>query len=430
MLRRQNKMYELNTLKNGIRCVGHIMPERDSLSIGIWINAGARYESKREGGISHFLEHLLFKGTFRRSAEEIKEAIEGRGGAMNGFTSEEFTCYLVKVLNRDMGTALDVLSDMVLRPRLSSEDIEKERTVIKEEIKMYLDLPSHHVHDLLVEMLWPEQPLGRNLAGTIETVSAVTRADIREYKEKFYNPSNIVISACGNMRHGDFFDSCEEYFKSAPKGHKSVFEKATERQKKPELKILSKETEQTHLAMGMHAFGRNDPDRYVLSLLHIILGGNMSSRLFRELRERRGLVYEIGTHTKKFYDTGAFLISAGLDTRKIVKSLDLMIKELKKIKAKSVGKDEFERAKEFYRGQLLLGLEDTADHMLWVGEYMSADGKVPTPGEILDRIDKITPDDIRRVANRVFKNADLNLALIGPIKKSEERGISEVLTLR
>ena len=409
--------------------MGHIMPERDSLSIGVWINAGARYESEREGGISHFLEHLLFKGTSKRSAEEIKEAIEGRGGAMNGFTSEEFTCYLVKVLNRDMGTALDVLSDMVLRPRLSPKDIEKERTVIKEEIKMYLDLPSHHVHDLLVEMLWPEQPLGRNLAGTVETVSAITPEDIRGYKSRFYNPSNIVIAACGNMRHRDFFDSCEKHFKSAPRGRKSAFKKATERQEKPRLKILSKETEQTHLAMGMHAFGRNDPDRYTLTLLHIILGGNMSSRLFRELREKRGLVYEIGTHAKKFYDTGAFLISAGLDTKKIIRSLDLMTKEIKTMKTKLVGKDEFERAKEFYRGQLLLGLEDTADHMLWMGEYMSADGKIPAPGEILHKIDKITPDDIRRVAKRIFNDAGLSLALIGPINKSEEKRISEALTI-
>ncbi len=423
-------MYELNTLKNGIRCAGHNAPDRDSLSIGVWLKVGARYESKKEGGISHFLEHLLFKGTAGRSAEDIKEAIEGRGGAMNGFTSEEFTCYLVKVLNRDMETALDVLSDMVLNPRLSPEDTEKERTVIKEEIKMYLDLPSHHVHDLLVEMLWPAQPLGRNLAGTVETVSAITRKDINDYKNRFYNPSNIVIAACGNMRHRSFFDYCEKYFKAASAGQKSAFKKATEDQRRPGLTVLSKKTEQTHLAMGMHAFGRNDPDRYTLTLLHIILGGNMSSRLFRELRERRGLVYEIGTHTKKFYDTGAFLISAGLDTKKIIKSLNLITKELRKIKTKPVGKDEFERAREYYRGQLLLGLEDTIDHMLWMGEHISAEDKIPTPKEILDKIDKITPDDIKRVANRVFKDAGLNLALIGPINKAEEKRISEVLTLK
>jgi predicted Zn-dependent peptidase len=405
------------------------MPERDSLSIGVWINAGGRYEAEKESGISHFLEHLLFKGTLKRSAEEIKEAIEGRGGAMNGFTSEEFTCYLVKVLNRDMRAALDVLSDMVLKPRLSPKDIEKERTVIKEEIKMYLDLPSHHVHDLLVEILWPKQPLGRNLAGTVETVSAITPEDIRGYKNRFYNQSNIVIAACGNMRDGDFFDFCEEYFKSAPGGRGSAFKKAIEIQERPQLKILSKETEQAHLAMGVHAFGRNDPDRYTLTLLHIILGGNMSSRLFRELREKRGLVYEIGTHAKKFYDTGAFLISAGLDTKKVVKSLNLMTKEIKRVKTKPVGKDEFERAKEFYRGQLLLGLEDTADHMLWMGEYMSADGKIPAPAEILDKIDRITPDDLRRVAKRIFNDAGLNLALIGPINKPDEKRISEALTV-
>ncbi|OGX33662.1 MAG: hypothetical protein A3I43_04685 [Omnitrophica WOR_2 bacterium RIFCSPLOWO2_02_FULL_50_19] len=420
-------MYEFRTLKNGARCVVNEIPDRDSISIGIWLNVGARYEPKALGGVSHFLEHLLFKGTKKRSNEDIKEAIEGRGGAMNGFTSEEFTCYLVKVLNRDMDTALDILSDMVLNAKLAPEDIKKERTVIKEEIKLYMDLPNHHVHDLLMELLWPDQPLGRNLAGTAETVSSMERKDIVRYKERYYNPANIVISASGNLVADEFFASCEKYLNKARPGQKASYKEASEAQVKPKLKVLSKNTEQAHLAIGLRAFGRNDPDRYSLTLLNIILGGNMSSRLFRELREKRGLAYEINTHTKKLNDTGAFLVSAGLDNKNVIRSTELIMKELRKIKEKTVGKDEFERAREFYKGQLLLGLEDTLDQMLWMGEHLSAEGKIPTPQAVVAEIEKIDPDDVKRVAKRVLGDLRLNMAVIGTTDEAEEKRISEVL---
>jgi len=420
-------MYEFRTLNNGGRCVVREIPDRDSIAIGVWINVGARYEPKAMGGASHFLEHLLFKGTKKRSNEDIKEAIEGRGGAMNGFTSEEFTCYLVKVLSRDMDTALDVLSDMVLNARLAPEDIKKERTVIKEEIKLYMDLPNHHVQDMLMELLWPDQPLGRNLAGTVETVSTMKREDLLDYKQRYYNPANIVISASGSLVADEFFASCERYLNPASRGTRALYKKASEAQRKPKLKVLSKNTEQAHLAIGLRAFGRYDPDRYALTMLNIILGGNMSSRLFRELREKRGLAYEINTHTKKLNDTGAFLVSVGLDDKNVVRSTELIMKELGKIREKVVGKDEFERAREFYKGQLLLGLEDTLDQMLWMGEHLSAEGKIPTPQEVVAEIDRIEPEDVTRVAKRIFADQHLNMAVIGSTDKIGEKKISEVL---
>ncbi|KPK42586.1 MAG: hypothetical protein AMJ78_01880 [Omnitrophica WOR_2 bacterium SM23_29] len=423
-------MYESIILDNKTRCVGLNIPDRDSLSIGIWIKVGGRYEPQAKCGVSHFLEHLLFKGTTRRSGEEIKRAIEGRGGSINGFTTEEFTCYLVKVLSRDMDIALDILSDMILNSRLTLNDIEKERTVIIEEIKMYKDLPMHYVHELLAGLLWPNQPLGRFLAGTVESVSKIKRRDIRSFKNRFYNPRNIVVAACGKMQYRNFFTCCEKHFKKIPRSLKSTFRRAEVKQRKPQYKVLFRDTEQAHLSMGLHTFGRNDPDKHALNFLHIILGGNMSSRLFRELREKRGLVYEIGTHVKKFQDTGAFVISVGLDDKKIPKTIELILRELRKIKTKSVGAEEFNRAKEFYRGQLLLALEDTSDHMLWMGEHMVGEDKIPTPQEILDEIEKVTADDLMRVANRVFKNSRLNLALIGPTKKTDEKKIEEVLTIR
>ena len=420
-------MYRFKTFGNGGRFVAREIPDRDSISIGIWLNVGARYEPKAISGISHFIEHLLFKGTKKRTNDDIKEAIEGRGGAMNGFTSEEFTCYLVKVLSRDMDTALDILSDMVLNAKLDPVDIKKEKTVIQEEIKLYMDLPNHHVQDMLMELLWPDQPLGRNLAGTVETVSDMKRADISGYKNKYYNPANIVVSAAGNLDADRFFSSCEKYLDAARPGKKSSYKNASETQKRPNFKTLSKETEQAHLAIGIRAFGRSDPDKYALTMLNIILGGNMSSRLFKEIREKRGLAYEINTHTKKLNDTGAFLVSAGLDNKNVIKSTELVMKELKKIKDKTVGKDEFERAREFYKGQLLLGLEDTLDQMLWMGEHLSAEGKIPTPQEVVVEIEKITPDDVRRVAGRVFTDSHLNMAVIGTAGKSQEKNISEVL---
>ena len=402
-------------------------PDRDSIAIGVWINVGARYEPKAISGASHFLEHLLFKGTRKRSNEDIKQAIEGKGGAMNGFTSEEFTCYLVKVLSRDMDNALDVLSDMVLNAKLAADDIRKEKTVIAEEIKLYMDLPNHHVHDMLMEVLWPDQPLGRNLAGTVETVTGMSREELAGYKGKYYNPSNIVISAAGNLAADEFFSSCGRYLNAARQGPKASYKKASETQKRPSLKVLSKKTEQSHLAIGIRAFGRGDPDKYAFTMLNIILGGNMSSRLFRELREKRGLAYEINTHTKKLNDTGAFLVSAGLDSKNVVKSTELIMKELKKIKEKTVGKDEFERAREFYKGQLLLGLEDTLDQMLWMGEHLSAEDSIPTPQEVVAEIEKIEPDDLTRVAKRIFADPHLNMALIGTANTAEEKRISEVL---
>ena len=420
-------MYEISTLKNGARCVARSIPDRDSVAIGVWLNVGARYEPARLSGASHFLEHLLFKGTKKRSAEDIKQGIEGRGGAMNGFTSEEFTCYLVKVLNRDIEVAVDVLSDMVLNAGLAMEDIRKEKTVIQEEIKLYVDLPNHHVHDMLMELLWPEQPLGRNLAGSIETVAAMTRNDLVNYKKRYYNPKNIVISAAGNIEAGYLFACCDKFFDGAKTGTKASCGRPFEIQKRPRHKVLSKQTEQAHLAIGLRAFGRNDPDRYVLTLLHIILGGNMSSRLFRELREKRGLAYEINTHTKRLNDTGAFLVSAGLDSKNVLRSLELIMKELRKIKDAPVGKDEFKRAMEFYKGQLLLGLEDTLDQMLWMGEHLSAEDNIPTPQEVVEEIDKIDRGDIERVAGRVFTDGRLNLAVIGTLNKTEEKKISEVL---
>lgn len=422
-------MYQKTTLDNGLRVVSYSMPTMESVALGIWVSTGGRYENKKITGISHFLEHLLFKGTKKRTTEQIKQSIEGVGGSINAFTSEEFTCYLVKILGKHLSLSLDVLSDMILNATLPSLEIEKERAVIVEEIKMYRDLPGHYVGELLNQLLWPDHPLGRCLAGYVETIASIKRKDIKEYKDRFYNPRNIIIAVCGNIEHSNFITDVNKYFLKLKPKVKSRFRPVKdERQRVSKTHFHFKETEQTHISLGIHAFSRQHPDRYTLSLLHIILGANMSSRLFQEVREKRGLAYEISSQVKKYQDTGAFVINAGVDNRKVPRAIGVILEELAKIASKDVTREELHRAKEFYVGQLLLGLEDTLEHMFWIGEREAALGKVTSPEEIIAEVNKVTIEDVRRVANKLFRSNKLNLALIGPIRDKDKIKIDKILT--
>lgn len=422
-------MYKTHEFENGLKVLSYHMPKMESVSMGIWIACGGRYENAKLSGISHFLEHVVFKGTKKRTGRELKQAIEGIGGSFNGFTAEEFTCYLVKVLNRHLPLALDVLSDMTLNPLLRSEDIEKERGVILEEIGMYRDIPMHYVHELLDGLLWPGQPLGLPLAGTAESVSSINKDMIYDYKMEHHNPSNMVVVVTGAYKEESLLPVITKFFKKLLRGKRSAFEPASVSQNKAQTKYMFKKTEQMHIAMGVHSVKRDHPDRYVLSLLNIILGGNMSSRLFHELRERRGLAYEIGTQVKRYKDSGAFVVHAGIDNKKLIQAVELILKELSSMKKTLVKDDEFKRAKEYYRGQLLLALEDTMDYMLWLGEGFILNDRLRTPQEILAQVDKVTPDDLRRVANRVFNTNDLNFALIGPIQDATRKRLERALEL-
>jgi predicted Zn-dependent peptidase len=414
-------MYRRHKLKNGLRLVAHRMSQRESLALGIWIRAGGRYESFKEKGISHFLEHILFKGTRHYSCRKIKESIEGVGGSLNGFTSEELTCYLVKIPSRYLKLALDILSDMVLYPALPAAEITKEKQVILEEIKMYRDLPQSYVYELLDELLWPKQPLGSPIIGSVASVSSISRKEIVSFKNNFYTPSNIVVSAAGSLDYDKFLKATERIFSSQVKLQLNNFIPAQETQEVPQLKLFPKETEQTHLALGFHAFKRDHPLRHALGILHVIMGANMSSRLFNELREKRGLAYEIGTQVKRFHDTGAFMVHAGIDNKKVEESISLILKELNRAKLSLPSVEEFRRAKEFYIGQLILALEVTLDHMLWIGESVATLDKVFTQEEIIREVKRVEPEDIRRVARSIFREENLSLALIGPLKHKEKQ---------
>jgi len=413
-------MYKKLKLDNGLRIVAAPMPQRQSAAIGIWIKVGGRYEFAANKGTSHFLEHLLFKGSRNYTCRKLKEAIEGVGGALNGFTSEELTCYLVKTPAKHIEGALDVLSDMVINPTLPAHEIEKEKTVIIEEIKMYRDQPQSHVYELLDELLWPGQPLGTPIIGTEESVNAITRESLAAFKERHYNVFDTVVSVAGNFDYGRLSKRISRIFSTLKAKEPIDFERVRESQSKPQLKLMHKETEQTHLALGFHALKRDDPLRHALGLLHVVLGGNMSSRLFNELREDRGLAYEIGTGVKRFYDTGAFLVHAGIDNNNVTEAIRLILKELGQTKIGLVSDDEFKRAKEFYRGQMTLALEDTMDAMLWVGETTAALDKTYALEELIKEINKVRKEDIRQAARFIFENNKMNLALIGPLKGKED----------
>ena len=414
--------YGFETLPNGLRVITVPMGERESAAVAIWVRAGARFETKKISGVSHFLEHMLFKGTKKRNTRQIKLEIEGVGGVMNAFTGEESTCYFAKLLAPHYPKALDVLSDMVNHAALVPEEFNREKTVILEEIKMYRDLPSQHVHDLLGELLWPHQPLGWPIAGTVETASGITRAQTVDYKKRFYHPKNIVVTVSGPVDAWEVKEKAGEYFPDATGQPEARFSPAVSRQRAAKTLFVEKKTEQTHLAIGLHGLSRFDPDRYKLGILNVILGSNMSSRLFEEVREKRGLAYEVRSGTSFYHDTGALIISAGVDAAKAPIAVRVILRELGKLKKTLVSEGELRRAKDYFMSQLYMALEDTLDHLLWVGERVLDRGELPDKERLKQAIESVTREDVRNVAEKLFVTSHLNLALIGPVGgKSQHR---------
>ena len=414
-----NARYRVTSLSNGMGLVVRPMPQAQSVAVGVWVGAGGRYESSHFAGISHFLEHLLFKGTHRRSCEQLKQEIEGVGGTLNGFTAEEFTCYMAKVPSRFARRAVHVLADMVRRPRLSRSDLEKEREVVLEEIRMYEDTPGQYVHDLLSQLLWPDHPLGMLLSGTKQSVQRITRSDLVRYWRRMYQSRNLLVACAGAFDPEAVTRHVRQTFGLMRGAPARAFRRAPRPRRGPQVRVWSKQTEQTHLCAGAYAVPRSHPDRFALELLHVLLGGNMSSRLFREVREKRGLVYEIGTQIKRFYDTGAFIVYAGCDTAKLTATVQTIIAELARVRRVPIATAELQRAKDYYAGQLLMGLEDTMDHMLWMGEQAATVGRVAQPEVLLRHLAKVTARDLQRVARRLFLTERLHLVVGGPIAESE-----------
>lgn len=420
-------MYPKTTLTNGLRIVTYSMQDRDSVSVGILIGVGGRYEVDRLKGAAHFLEHIVFKGSKKYSCEAIKENIEGIGGALNAFTSEEQTCYYAKIPSKHVAETFDVLADMVFAPQIGQKDVEKESGVIIEEIKMYHDLPQYMVMEILDTLMWPGHPLGKNLAGTPETIGAMTHADLRQFHQDYYSPSNVVVAAAGHLSHDAFVQMVEKRLTGISAKSVEGFVEADNSQSKPRTQFFKKDIEQMHLALGMLGLEEGHEDRYVLSVLNVILGGNMSSRLFNEIREKRGLAYSIGSGAKAFKDTGIFLVRAGVDNHKIVQATELILSELRKIKRTPVTPGELRRAKEYVLGQLLLSMEETMDHMLWIGEETLIFDKIRTLKDIVAQVNQVTASDIKRLAAEILDEKRFNLAIVGPITDEQQKGLQSLV---
>ncbi|MDD3726299.1 MAG: pitrilysin family protein, partial [Candidatus Ratteibacteria bacterium] len=407
-------------IKNGIRIMYKVMPEFHSVSTGIWIKTGSRFETEKISGISHFLEHLLFKGTKKRNYRQIKEAIEGVGGTFNGFTSEEATCYWIKILGEYIELCLDVLSDMIQNPLLKEKDIEKERNVITEEINMYRDIPARYVFELFDEILYGGHPLGQPITGTVESISRIRREDMFQYIRDFYTAENVVVSIAGNINEKTIEKIIDKYLSSVKNRQENTFILWERKPSGPKTKVLYRKTEQTHIVMGGLAPDRFDSKRYPLTVLNTILAGNMSSRLFNRIRESMGLAYAIKGMTKHYQDTGAYLIYAGVSPEKTEKATSAIIEEMKKMKEKGPTQNEMKRAKKFIVSQILMGLEDNLEYMLWMGEERLFRKKLITIQETVEKINSVVAEDVKGIAEELFRPENMYLSLIGPSADEEK----------
>ncbi|MBT5311093.1 MAG: insulinase family protein [Verrucomicrobia bacterium] len=420
-------MYHITRLPNGLRLATAELPHMASVSLGIWSAVGSRCEREGETGISHFLEHMLFKGTRRRSAAQISQEVEGLGGYINACTSEESTCYHARAHADQAAKLMDVLADMYLNPVFDRQEITRERRVIKEEIAMTLDQPSQHVLELSDESLWPDQPLGRSIAGDERTLNRTRRRELAGFHARHYVSGSTVVVAAGDIRHRDLLDLAKRLAKRIPTGIRSSWFPAVNGQTRPEIKLFTRDMEQTQFALGIRTCSRHDPRRFALRLANVILGENMSSRLFQSIREEHGLAYSIYSTPNFYHDTGSLTIAAGLDTAHTQKALKLTLDELRRLRDKSPGAAELRRARDYLIGQLELSLESTESQMNWVGEQLLGFDKIIPPDEIKARLNEIQPSDIRRVANDFFRPERLCLSLVSPLKSN--RGLRKLIEL-
>lgn len=410
-------MYRKDTLSNGIRVVSETLPKSRSVSIGVWVKVGSRHEPKELGGISHFIEHMFFKGTARRSARDIAIEMDALGGEMNAFTSQETTTYYVKVLDEHLPKAVDILSDILISSRFDPAEIEKERKVILEEIKGVEDSPDDYIHELFTSTVWPDHPLGRPILGTRETIKALDHNHIISYIESYYSPKEIVISVAGNFEHDAMIDLLNE---SLGKYSRQGIPKKEEPPRFDHaIFVKKKQLEQVQLCLGCKGIHFTHEDRFVISALNGVLGSGMSSRLFQEVREQNALAYSIYSYVVSYRDAGLFTVYAGTDPANAVQVVKLIMKEFRKIKEEGITKAEEERVKNQIKGNLVLSLESSNSHMsrlarqeIYYGKYISVD-------DIIKGIEKVTAADVQRLAQQLFTPENISLTILGPLTKAD-----------
>ncbi|KAB3536953.1 insulinase family protein [Alkaliphilus pronyensis] len=413
-------MYKKYTLDNGLRIVAEHIPYVKSISVGIWIETGSKNEDTTTNGVSHFVEHMLFKGTTTRTALDIADIIDGVGGQINAFTSKECTCYYIKVLDSHYKLAIDILSDMLFNSKLDPIDIDKERSVIMEEISMYEDSPEDLVHDLLSQTVFKNNSLGLPILGTAQTLNTIDQAALREYMEKHYLPEKTVIAIAGNFKEEEILGTIEEKF--ANWNHKENKQKNLDLNFNFKKVHRTKDVEQAHLCMAFKGTSLGHKDLYPLMVVNNILGGSMSSRLFQTIREEKGLAYSIYSYPSFYKEGGLLTIYGGMNPQQLEEVTGLVYKELENLRANGLTNAEMTKSKEQLKGNYILGLESTSSRMTSIGKSELLLGKISSPKEIIDKVDGISMEQIEAVIEKVIQ---LDSVAIASLSKEDQGNIIE-----
>ena len=419
-------MFQKSTLDNGLRVVTSEMAHTRSVSMCVFVGVGSRYETDEEAGLSHFLEHMVFKGTAARpEPQQISAAIEGVGGVINAATEHELTVYWCKVAQPYFEDSLALLFDILRNSLYEPDDIEKERQVIFEELAMINDYPTYKVEALIDEMLWPGHPLGRDIGGTRESVGGITREMILDFASAYYAPNNMVVSVAGNVSHDDVVAQVERLCegwnpggyssKTGERGSLNEWLPYNGEQREPQSQVEYRRTEQAHLSVALPGVSLTHPQRYALDLLSVALGEGMSSRLFVEVREKRGLAYDVHSEVSHFSDTGAFIVSAGVDPKRVYDAVQTILEQVGALRD-GLPEDELEKAKRLSAGRLMLRMEDTRAVASWMGQSEMLLGRIADVDDVIERVNAVTTDDVRCLANDVLVTERLNIAVVGPCR--------------
>ena len=402
------------------------MPAAASVSVGIWIGVGSRHETEAENGAAHFIEHMLFKGTKRRNVKQIVQEVESLGGYLNAYTSEDQTCYYARGRAANWKTLFDVLWDMYANATFPARELDREREVIKEERAMYLDDPSQLVQETLGLAMWPDHPMGRPIEGTEESLDGLTRAKLRRFQSGHYHPGNTYISAAGKISHRALVSQVRRLTEGLQCGaNGSGFVPVPQQNKRPCVKVLRRDIEQTQIALAIDTCSRSAPQRYAVRMLGALLAENMSSRLYQSLRERHGLAYSVSSSPNSFADIGDLTITAGVDSDRLSAALELIQKELRRLKRRPPSVGELNAAREYVIGQFELYLESTENYMTWLGESVAGNGNIASPTVVKNRLNRVTPAGIRVAAREFIRPDRMTLAVVSPRKS--ERGLESYL---
>jgi predicted Zn-dependent peptidase len=408
--------FNRKVLANGLRVLSIPMSSMESATVLVMAGAGSRYENSKNNGISHFLEHMAFKGTQKRpTAMDISSLIDGMGGEFNAFTGKETTGYYIKSAKDKVEASMDLLSDMLMNSKFDPAEIEKEKGVIIEEINLYEDMPARKIGDIYEQLLYGDTPMGWDIAGSKDVIRSITRDDFVSYLADLYSASNLTVVVAGGVTADQTFALAEKYFKPMKQFKTKNFESLQEKQDKPAVLIKEKQTEQIHIALGVRTVPISSPKRYPLSVLSAILGGGMSSRLFHEVREKRGLAYYVRSSSEEYADAGTLVSTAGIDPKRVVEAVQVMVAEYSKIAQgkMALADEELKKAKEFLKGHLVLDLEDSRSVSGFYAHQELLEDQIENPSDVIAQIDKVTKEDIESVGKEFFKEETLNFALIG-----------------